>query len=127
MYRYFELNNSDIFLPESIKNIPEYFKSNFLWSRETDKYELNNCFTRSFLKDNYIFLLYGTSNSEKYCFNENAIEKYYSLGGNFSYEELNNIKYSRLLKQEYLLNEKSENTAFIPIDILKEEYLYNGM
>ena len=42
----------------------------------------------------------------KYIITDDAIEKYYKNGGNFSQYELENIKFSRLLDDNFILNKK---------------------
>ncbi len=65
-----------------------------------------NCSNSSFMANIYYPLIYKDNKSIKqgYCFSRNAYEKFYAKGGIITDEELENINFSRLLNNNFVLN-----------------------
>lgn len=95
IFRFYYLQNKTPYLPIELSQIEMPFREYFIWNRDCIKTN-DNCCTRSILTTEYLPKMYSDKRTinYKYCFSENAIEKFYQDGGSFTNTELNNIKFN---------------------------------
>ena len=101
MLRFYCLRNERPVLPKKNYLSPEFDCWRFLGEHNENNYYIDNIITSSYYPRIYkdkskIELGVDTS--------DNAFRQFYKLGGNFSKEELNHIKFSRLFDEDFVLN-----------------------
>ncbi len=70
--------------------------------------EKEQCTKNELIVTQYYPIIYKDERSKKigFCISESAYDKYIKMGGKFSDEELENIKFTRLLNDNFVLGEK---------------------
>ena len=99
--RFYYLKDMIPYLPTYVRSIPNQGYA-FSYFNVHDK---PNCFNDQ-TTISYYPRIYKSFKSAQlgYCFCDNAMEKFYELGGTFTDEELNNIQFKRLLDEDFVLN-----------------------
>ena len=101
--RFYYLQNLTPYIPSYLRNIPN---QSFAFANVKLNDENPECY-RDILVISYyprIYNDYSTSRQKGYCFCDDAMKKYYDLGGTFTEEELNNIQFKRLFDEKFVLN-----------------------
>ncbi len=98
--RFYYLKNLVPILPKQ-EIMSWYFDS---W--RNNSYEEKEFYTENLITDSYYPRIYKDNKSRKlgYKLSDNAINIFYKNGGVFSEEELQNIKFQRLLNNDFILN-----------------------
>ena len=99
--RFYRLKNEIPYIPINPSNRFTY---------EINSYIIpNQCFENFYpFITSYYMRIYKDYDNVKYCVNDKAFERFKKEGGNFSEEELNDIKFSRLLDDDFVLNKSSK-------------------
>ena len=102
--RFYYLKNETPILPEKLVSDDATISS--ILFRYNFKGEKVNCSTTYFMSKRYYPVIYKDNSSlEKgYCFSQNAFEKFYRSGGIITEDELQDIKFSKLLNDDFVLN-----------------------
>lgn len=98
--RFYLLQNKRPILPKDIMSSYDFGS----WNNENPE-EFN---TRNVINSSYYPRIYKNDISAKlgYEYENDAIKKFYENGGNFSREELENIEFSRLFNEDFVLNKQ---------------------
>ncbi len=109
IFKFYYEQNKTPYLPIELFTIPMPYKEYFIWNRDC-KETTANCCSRSILTTEYFPKMYADKNTINYtyCFSENAIEKFYNDGGEFTDEEIRNIKFENIKQNKTI---KGENLS----------------
>ena len=126
--RYMLLSDADVILPIQLKQISPEKLSYYIWLRGFEDYQNADCTKTGVLITNYYPLMYKekVSDDVKYCFSGDAAERFYNLGGYFTYDELKNINFGRLKNNDFLFNQNIKKHEIIPAEKLNQD-LFNNL
>lgn len=104
IYRFYYLQNKKPYLPSELNSMGESNIRYALWYRYCN---INNkCCDSSIFNLTYYPRLYKNEKAriQPYCFIDDGYNKFYSLGGHFEKEELDNIKFQKLYDKNFVLS-----------------------